>query len=86
MNQRQIGRKSLKKATYWMQPETVEWLRAVSESSGLSQGAILNVILLDYQLRQIPPERIAQSFRLRDARQYCNNLLGAISPTSYRIP
>ena len=49
-NQRSITPSvTLKRATFWMQDITINWVRSYAKVSGLSQGALINAILLDYQ-------------------------------------
>lgn len=72
-NQRNLAPSyALKRATFWMQEITLDWIRAYAKVSGVSQGALINAIILDYQLKHInmsdvDPEAFARMRRFVDA-------------------
>ena len=86
-NQRAIEQ-PLKRATFWMQGDTLEWIRYYASVSGISQGALVNAILLDYQLRHLNREA-ADPVKVSRLQSYVDALLGAapeIQPsTAYRV-
>lgn len=86
-NQRAID-KPLKRATFWMQEDTLAWLRAYASVSGISQGALVNAIFLDFQLRKLNREA-ADPAKVERLQRYVDALLGAapeIQPSvAYRV-
>lgn len=55
-----------------MQEITVNWVRSYAKVSGISQGALINAIILDYQLKhmnmqEVDPEAFARMRRYVDA-------------------
>lgn len=59
-----------------MQELTLNWVRSYAKVSGLSQGALINAIILDYQLkhidmRDVDPEAYARM------KRYVEALLGS---------
>lgn len=86
-NQRAID-KPLKRATFWMQEDTLSWLRSYARVSGISQGALVNAIILDFQLRKLNREA-ADPAKVERLQRYVDALLGAtpdIQPSvSYRV-
>jgi len=86
-NQRAIEQ-PLKRATFWMQDDTLSWIRAYAKISGISQGALVNAIILDYQLRRLNREA-ADPVKVEQLKRYVDALLGAapeIQPSAaYRV-
>lgn len=86
-NQRAID-KPLKRATFWMQEDTLAWLKAYAIVSGISQGALINAIILDFQLRKLNRE-LADPAKLERLKRYVEALLGGtpeIQPSAaYRV-
>jgi hypothetical protein len=78
----------LKRATFWMQEPVIGWLRAYAKASGITQGALLNAIILDYQLRNID-KTLLDPTKAAKIRRYVDALLGACPPIkpapSYRV-
>lgn len=86
-NQRAID-KPLKRATFWMQEDTLSWLKAYASVSRISQGALVNAIILDFQLRKLNREA-ADPAKVDRLQRYVDALLGAtpdIQPSAaYRV-
>ena len=75
-NQRSITPSvTLKRAMFWMQDITINWVRSYAKVSGLSQGALINAILLDYQLKHINMQDVDPQAYARMER-YVEALLG----------
>ena len=87
MNQKALD-KPMKRATFWMQKDSLEWLKAYAESCGISQGALINALLLDLQLRKLDMSQ-ADEKKIARLRVYVDALLGLapeISPApAYRV-
>lgn len=53
MYQRRLfSTEGLQRATFWMQPEVLQWFRRAAKESGLSQAALLNAIIIDFMIRR----------------------------------
>lgn len=76
-NQRSITPSvTLKRATFWMQDITINWVRSYAKVSGISQGALINAIILDYQLKHINMQDVDPQAYARMER-YVEALLGS---------
>ena len=76
---------TLKRATFWMQEITVNWVRSYAKVSGISQGALINAIILDYQLKHIDMKDVDPAAYAR-MRRYVEALLGScpeLKPAPY---
>ena len=66
---------ALKRATFWMQEDTLKWIKAYAKVSGISQGALINAVLLDFQLRKLDPA-LTDPVKTARVRRYVDALLG----------
>lgn len=78
-NQRAQGEGSLKRATFWMQDPVLRWLKSYAKVSGISQGALINAIILDFQLRKLDPATTDPA-KVAGLRRYVDILLGGCPP------
>lgn len=67
-----------------MQEECLRWLKAYARVSGISQGALINAVLLDFQIRKLDPA-LADPAKVEQLRRYVDALLGA-APTMTPSP
>lgn len=78
----------MKRATFWMQDHVMSWLRSYAKVSGISQGALINAIILDFQLRKLDP-MLTDPEKTASLRRYVDILLGGTPPitpnSSYRV-
>ena len=78
----------MKRATFWMQDDTLRWLKAYAKVSGISQGALINAVLLDFQLRKLDPQ-LTDPAKTARIRRYVDALLGSapeiIPAPAYRV-
>lgn len=79
INQRSQTEGTLKRATYWMQEPTIQWLKWYARASGISQGALINAIILDFQLRKMDPS-VTDAAKVASLRRYVDVLLGGTPP------
>lgn len=85
INQRSQTEGNLKRATYWMQEPTLRWLKWYAKASGISQGALINAIILDFQLRKTD-HSVTDAAKVANLRRYVDVLLGGtptITPAPY---
>lgn len=68
-----------------MQEPALKWLKWYSKASGVSQGALINAIILDFQLRKMDPALTDQA-KVANLRRYVDILLGqapTMTPSPY---
>lgn len=88
INQRSQSSEGLKRATFWMQEPVLTWIRNYSKVSGISQAALINAIILDFQLKKLDPT-LTDPAKVAGLRRYVDVLLGAAPPivpgAAYRV-
>lgn len=66
----------------------LKWLRHYSKVSGISQAALLNAIILDFQLKRLDPT-LTDPAKVASLKRYVDVLLGAAPPivpgAAYRV-
>ena len=71
-----------------MQVPVLKWLRHYSKVSGISQAALLNAIILDFQLKRLDPT-VTDPAKVASLKRYVDVLLGAAPPivpgAAYRV-
>lgn len=72
----------LEKVCFRMQPSTAAYVRAAARSSGLSQSAVLNAIILDFAIRQAEDGALENSSALRRAAAYASALVAHLPKSS----
>ena len=76
-NQRRLMPTSaLKRATFWMQDSTLDWIRSYAKVSRISQGALINAVIMDFQLRRLNMDEVDPEAYAR-MRRFVDALLGA---------
>ena len=50
-----VSGQGLKRATFWLDVQTLTWIKTYARRCGISQGALLNAVLADYMARKCVP-------------------------------
>lgn len=65
--------KRLKRATFWMDVDSLSWIRSYAKQCRISQGALINAVLADFMASKCVPS--SDPRRVEDLRNYSRILL-----------
>ncbi len=69
---------TLEHASFWLDVSTIDWIRTEAKANHVLQGAILQALVIDHNLRKYTKSEIEQSFYLRHCRMYADMILHLI--------
>ncbi len=86
---RKLGRRSIRNqainkganlehTSYWLDVWTIDWIRHAARGAGVSQGALLQALIMDHVMRDMTPEELAKP-GLKTCRQITDMILHKIS-------